>query len=310
MAIYKLGFLTADQAAVAFFGGGERARSVVYERLRELWLWGYLDRVQRPVAPAVGGSRPLLHALGPAAVPVVAGMLGSGAAPVQRRRLDRLDDLFIDHDFQAAALFANVSADVKSSLIQGSSWIPERELRARAERVKDPRSGKWLPFLPDAAVILRYPDGRTEVTLVEIDMGTQTLRRFWRKVRSFELFLSEGAFQQRWHQPTFDVVVLTTSLPRLDNLWEVCRAEVPEERWYQYSLATFDVLRPAEWQRGCGLITLTDEWVGFFYNDAWSSGAKDSPAASAPDPQSAAPPPPAPAPALPPELVDIQDGAA
>ncbi len=278
-AVHQLGFLTADHIALAFFPGRDGAGSAAHQRVRELWQWGYLDRVQRPVAPAIGGSRPLLHALGPAGVPVVAAQLGDGTSPVQRRRLDRLDDLFVNHDLQAAALWANVAAEVRGTLVRSWRWIAERELRARGERVRDERSRHWLPFLPDAAVELTYAEGDVQVCLVEIDMGTQPLRRFRRKARAFELFLESGQFARRWGRDTFEVVVLTSSRPRLEQLWRACREDVPERRWSMYSLATFDVLRPAQWREGSGFLTLDNQWVGLLYDAAYPS---DSCAASDP----------------------------
>lgn len=276
--IYAAGFLTADQVATAYFGSRDRAGSAAYARLRELWLWGYVDRIQRPVAPAIGGSRPVLQALGPAGVPVVAAQVPGGSRAVQRRRLDRLDDLFVDHDLHAASLLANVTADMRSSscLIRSWSWWSERELRARADRVWDVTNGCWLPFLPDAIVVFVYPDGEHQVCLIEIDMGSQTLRRFRRKVRAFELLLGVGHFQERWGSPTFEVIVLTTTAARLDNLWRVCREEVPPDRRHLYSLATFDILEPSRWLEGGEFRTLENESVGLYYGGAFACDEVDA----------------------------------
>src|SRR5918911_3280490 len=100
VAVHRHGFMTTDLLELAFFPpqNGSRwwASSKAYERLRELWLWGYLERIELPVARVLGGRRPFLYALGKQAVPIVESRMGSWALPVQPRRLDRLDHVFID----------------------------------------------------------------------------------------------------------------------------------------------------------------------------------------------------------------------
>ncbi len=57
------------------------ARFVAYERVRDLWLWGYLERVELPVARVLGGRRPFLYALGLQAVPIVEHRMGTAVLP-------------------------------------------------------------------------------------------------------------------------------------------------------------------------------------------------------------------------------------
>ena len=194
VAVYQQGFLTTDLVELAFFpprnGSRSSASSKAYERLRELWLWGYLERVELPVARVLGGRRPFLYALGQQAVPIVESRMGSWTLPVQPRRLDRLDHVFIDHDLKAAALWANV----KVALIRRGGcrwlWLGERELRAKRMRVRSP--GRLLAAVPTRRVLRGpLPERRRTGVLVEIDMGTLTLRRFARKVQAFEAALED-----------------------------------------------------------------------------------------------------------------------
>jgi hypothetical protein len=162
-AVYQQGFITTDLIELAFFPPADSARcsysSRAYERLRQLWLWGYLDRLEQPVARLIGGRRPFLYALGPRAVPLVAARLGDGAAPVQRRRLDRLDDMFIEHDLVATRFWANLKALMDTYGHKNWRWVPERDLLAMRARVKDPKGRFFLPFLPDALFTIRYSNG-------------------------------------------------------------------------------------------------------------------------------------------------------
>src|SRR6266849_6266367 len=190
VAVHQHGFLTTDLVELAFFPPSNGSRcstsSKAYERVRDLWLWGYLERVELPVARVLGGRRPFLYALGLLAVPIVEQRIGTAVLPVQPRRLDRLDHVFVDHDLKAAALWANLRAQLRGRRGCRWLWIGERELRARRMRVRAPQGDYWLPFLPDGSFEVTYPSGDVQACLVEIDMGTLTLRRFARKVQAFE----------------------------------------------------------------------------------------------------------------------------
>ncbi len=273
--VHRHDFLTAQHVTLAFFPppSGRRAAhsSAGYLRLRELWAGRYLDRVQRPVSPVIGGSRPLLHALGPRGVPVVAARLGGSEAAVRRRRLDRLSDAFIDHDLRATDLWATLTAHLRRTRVRGWRWTAERELRALGLRAEDPRTHRPVAFLPDGLAELTYPDGQRQVLLVEIDNGTHDLDAASRKLRAFELFLAQGHFRRAWDATTFEVLVLTTSDRRLDNLWRTARGAVARERWPDYAFATFGVLTPERFAAHDWL-TLAGDRSGVLYRDAYLGG--------------------------------------
>jgi hypothetical protein len=109
--------------------------------------------------------------------------MGTATLPVQPRRLDRLDHAFVDHDLKAAALWANLAFQLGRHRDCTWLWLGERELRAKRMRVRSPQGDYWLPFLPDAYFEVVYPNGKVQTCLVEIDMGTLTLRRFGRRCR-------------------------------------------------------------------------------------------------------------------------------
>jgi hypothetical protein len=254
-AIYIHGFLTTELIELAFFPEPSHGRrspcSRAYDRLQQLWRWAYAERVEQPIARSAGGRRPYLYALGRAGEPVVAQRLGQGVTRVQRRRLDRLSSVFVDHDLRIATFWANMIALLRSTHARLGRWLPERELRARKIRIYDPRTGWWLPVLPDAAFEVVYPDGCVQACLLEVDMGTLTLKRFRRKVRAFELDLAQG-LGAVLPGSSFEVLVLTHSQGRLQQLWRVARDEVPPERWGAYSFGTFDLLGPAGFARRAG----------------------------------------------------------
>ena len=282
-AVYTHGFLTTELVQLAFFpatgpDGRRSPSSKAYERLRKLWLFAYLERVELPMARSQGGRCPFLYALGRRGVDLVTAT-GGGTAAVRLRRFDRLDHVFVDHDLKSAALWANLKAlirDEYAGRVRHFRWISERELRARRLRVRDPqRAGRWLPFLPDGFFELWYASGMVQCVLVEIDMGTLSLDRFRRKLRAFEAFLAQDLFHRSFGRSHFEVAVLTTSRRRLDHLWQATRQEVADVRWRDYQFATLDVLDPDEFP-DADWISADNEWQTLLYSvDAAEGSGQD-----------------------------------
>jgi hypothetical protein len=188
----------------------------------------------------LGGRRPFLYSLGLQGVPCVEQRIGTAVLPVQPRRLDRLDHVFVDHDLKAAALWANVRAQLRGRRGCRWLWIGERELRAKRMRVRARQADYWLPFLPDGYFEVTYPSGDVQACLVEIDMGTLTLRRFARKVQAFETALEDEVFRRHFKRYDFEVLILTQSRRRAEALRHVAGRVVPNERHSDYYLSTFD----------------------------------------------------------------------
>jgi len=107
-------------------------------------------------------------------------------------------------------------------------------------RVRAPQADYWLPFLPDGYFEVIYPSGDVQACLVEVDMGTLTLRRFARKVQAFELALDDGVFRRHFKREEFEVLVLTQSRRRAEALRHVARRVVESDRHGDYHLTTVD----------------------------------------------------------------------
>jgi hypothetical protein len=277
MALFTHGFLTVELIELAYYPsrsptGRRSPSSSAHDRLRQFWLWGYLDRVELPVSRQAG-RRPLLYTLGSRGIPLVEAQRPPGNFRVQRRRLDRLAGLVDEHDLHLATFWAHLMALLGTTRITDLRWIPERELRARRLRVRDPQSGNWLPVLPDAYIELEYPGDLVQCSFLEVDLGTLTLARFRRKLRAFEAYLAHGGFTRDWDWNEFEVLVLTVSASRLGHLWEVARLEVPQSRWDWYQFATLKVLNCETFGAG-EWVTLNNEFVGLLYYDAFESVGK------------------------------------
>ena len=124
----------------------------------------------------------------------------------------------------------------------------------------------WLPFLPDAYFEVTHPSGDVQCVLVEIDMGTLTLRRFARKVQAFEAALDDGVFRRHFKRDEFEVLVLTLSRRRLEWLRQTAGRVVNGGRHGDYRLATFDVLAPDVFGTGTWRDLDGDEYRGVLYD--------------------------------------------
>jgi hypothetical protein len=275
-AIYNQGFLTADIVELAFFPPQIERRSpssCAYERLRQLWLSGYVERVEVPTTRK-RGHRPLLYAIGRAALPVLTARLERSTSVIQQRRLGRLDVRALDHDLMAARLWACLHRNLPTTRLTGWRWTPERTLRAQRLRVKPRGSRLPLAFLPDAYAEFDYPSGAVQCCVVEIDNATLPLRRFKRKLRAFEAFLSQGRFEAWSGHDNFEVLILASSRNRMHHLHQAAREVVDGPGWSAYSFATFDVLDPTTFPYGWWPLDHDDEHdtVGLYFPQAYEVG--------------------------------------
>jgi hypothetical protein len=285
-AVYSHGLLDMQAIELAFFppraDGRSSSSSAAYDRVKRLWSWGFLDRIELPVAPRLGGRRPYLYALGRRGVSAVAASNSKSTRLVQRRRLDRMDDLFVDHDLKAGLFWANLANLIRGSRVPSWDWTSERDIRAQKRKVKDYDTGKWLRVLPDAEFNVRYPDGARQWCFLEIDMGTLTLNRFRQKVRAFDLYAGAVKRQNGEDaQADFEVYVLTLSAGRLEQLRQATLREIGHGQWARFYFGTFDQLDPAKFD--ADWICTDGKPYGPLYEQAFDNG----PAGGESEPQTA-----------------------
>jgi hypothetical protein len=228
------GFLTADVIDLAFYTAERskrRASTAADDRLRWRWLGGLVEGIERPVARVIGGNSPFLEA--------------AAEGPARRHRLERSSDLYVDYNVAVASFWANLMAVISSRPIRLRLSVPERDIRAHQVRVKDPRSQRPFPFLPDAYFEVHDATGRVQCCLLEVDLGTHPLPCMRRKLRAFALFLSEGLFADIWQRSDFEILLLASSERRSHNITNVARVVVCPERHDAYSFATVDILDPS-----------------------------------------------------------------
>lgn len=270
--VYKHGFMTVEQIELAFFpppASRTSPSSAAYDRVRQLWLWGYLERVELPIPRMLGGRQPCLFALGRRAVSVVAADLGKGKRPVHQRRLDRLDDQNIDHDLKAAAFWAQLRALARGKRVKNWYWTSERDLKAEQRRIKDPETNKWLAVLPDGEFRIVYPSGDVQLCFLEIDMDSMPEKRFCQKMRAFDLYLTHAMRKQGQEAWYAQVFVVTTSSQRMENLIDWTDAAVDENSDVSYFFGTFADLESKAFAGHPWRRLSREGWCRLLFNQAY-----------------------------------------
>lgn len=251
-AVATHGFLTVELLSLAFYplqAGPLAVSARAYWRIRQLWLWGFLERVELPVPRGLRGSKPSLYMLGPQGRPYADRRLEPGVSAIVRR-VDRLDAASVPHNLVTAALWANLIAALQGTNGTVSRWIPERVLRGKKVVLRDPDDNYRLPVLPDAYFELAYNAGATvRACFLEVDMGTLTRERFRRKVRAFQLYESSGLFEEHWGSGSMTVLVIVPSVARRDELVAVARETLHDSWWPWYAFLTVDMLDPGRFGR-------------------------------------------------------------
>jgi hypothetical protein len=203
--VYEYGGVLVSHLCRRYFAtpGG---RSACYRRLALLTRHGYLTTARLP-AQSGQGSGPSFLTIGPAARPLLASMLG--ISPAELGRIEhRFAPLFVQHhcaicDTRLAFELAIQHAPTPVQLVE---WVPERELKRQPLRLTDPKTTMAAPIVPDAALTLQLPDGRSQQLYLEQDMATMAPRRMRSKVRLY-LALRAGT-------PGFPIIVLVTTTRR------------------------------------------------------------------------------------------------
>lgn len=203
--VYEYGGVLVSHICRRYFPtpGG---RSACYRRLALLTQHGYLTAVRLP-AQGGQGSGPSFLTIGTAARPLLASMLG--VSPAELGRIEhRFAPLFVQHHHAICdtRLAIELAVQQPETPVQLVEWIPERELKRQPLRLTDPKTDATAPIVPDAALTLQLPDGRSQQLYLEQDMATVAPRRMRSKVRLY-LALHAGT-------PGFPIILLVTTTAR------------------------------------------------------------------------------------------------
>ena len=145
-----------------------------------------------------------------------------------KRRQDQtlVADLFVEHELAIAQVFVTI--------------------RHKPIPVQETQANKWLTFDKPVAPGGPIPDGYFEIEttagvrshFLEVDLGTETLKVWQKKIVSYLHIAASGEFARRFGQQQFRVLVVMTSERRLRHL----RLEIAKNTTKIFWLTTFELI--------------------------------------------------------------------
>ena len=244
-AVHANRFLRRDQIERLFFSTTAAANA----RLLSLYQHRFLDRLYLPVEV---GSSQAVYALDREGARLIAAEEHLHLSQVTwRRRHNRVEFFFLEHTVTTAEL--HVALQVALRAKDGVSLLEwKRDAFLTREKFPDPEDDdRKLIVAPDASFGLSLPEGATYF-FVEVDLGTETLDRFRRKVRAYQEYWRSGRYVERYDHRYFRVLTIAETPGRLVNLIEVC-AEEGARRMFLFTTA------PAVTERVLGPIWFTPD---------------------------------------------------
>lgn len=217
-AVHENRFLRRDQIERLFFSTTAAANA----RLLMLYQHRFLDRLYLPVEL---GSSQAVYALDREGAALIAHEEHLHLSQVRwKRKHNRIEFFFLEHTVAVAELHVALELSARGrDDVALTEW--RREGFLTREKLSDPEDDeRHLIVAPDAFFSLAVPGGSIYF-FVEVDLGTETLERFRRKVRAYQEYYRGGRYTQRYDHRYFRVLTIGEGATRLANLIEVAREE-------------------------------------------------------------------------------------
>ena len=210
--VYENRFLRRDQIQKLYFAG--KSLPACNMRLKKLYENRFLERIIRPVAY---GSSQAVYALDKNGVQVVAKLVKKEPYQIDwNRDKNKVRFLFLDHTLQIAEFKVNLNISLKNP--ETNLIFYQRESKSLKRKVLDPRGiKKYLVVMPDAFFGLQNDKGKYYFFL-EVDMGTETLKRFQEKVIAYKEYWKSGKYLKDYGFNHFRVLTIAKSEKRILNL--------------------------------------------------------------------------------------------
>lgn len=216
-AVYDCRFLTSPQVAKLFSRDG-RASEAILKRLVDA---GHLAGVRRPVLDAE--TPDTVYALAQRGADLIASRLGIDRRLVRWRKYHNYVGLpFVEHRLAVNDVRIAFTLGAQSLGYGIEEWRYELPVR---EDVDDPDEGvPPLVFRPDAYLRCLVTPRRLHFFL-EVDMATESHRRFAAKIRRYLAYKESRMFRIRFRGRSFRVLVVGPTMTRVNALRRVTEAQ-------------------------------------------------------------------------------------
>jgi len=222
--LHETRFLKREQIERLFFSNAgeltDTTTAKANRRLSKLSAHGFVERIFRPVTI---GRAPAVYAIGKNGYKILSKVLGRDRKDlVYKRKASKVESLFLDHCLGIAEFRVQLELALRANPdIELLFW--ERESTKLNAKVQDPTGKqKCLPVTPDAFFGLKTPQGKSYFFL-EVDMGTESLRRFAQKIIAYKEYWKSGKYRDTYGFNHFRVLTVAESDRRLANLIETTK---------------------------------------------------------------------------------------
>lgn len=212
-------FLKRVQVERVFFSENgrmtETTKAKANRRLGKLYAHGFVERIFQPV---IVGQPPAVYTLGANAYPLLSKILGQERHDlVFKKRNIKVEWLFLNHALGIAEFRVNLDLALRANpSVDLLFW--KRESQELNARVSDPTGRrKYLPVTPDSFFGLKTEQG-ISYFFVEVDMGTETLKRFSEKIIAYKQYWKSRKYTEAYGYRHFRVLTIAESERRLVNL--------------------------------------------------------------------------------------------
>jgi len=214
--VYLFRFLTGDQIRLLEFENA--SKTACQRRLSLLYHNKYLSAIQKPTHAGYGSSK-RVYCLSQRGKEVIS-FMHDGMDPKNikwNKKNNQVEIYFLEHTLAVNDVRVAFTVSARS-LGYELKWIPEWELKALKEKVRDPENpGKSLAVTPDGYFILKG-EGKVARFFIEADRATETNRRWKDKIRGYVEYVNTGQYYKRYKAESLRVLTITTTQERLKNL--------------------------------------------------------------------------------------------
>ncbi|MBA7628912.1 hypothetical protein ES703_36409 [subsurface metagenome] len=214
--VYLFRFLTGGQIRLLEFENV--SKTACQRRLSLLYHNKYLSAIQKPTHAGYGSSK-RVYCLSQRGKKVIS-FTHDGMDPKNikwNKKNNQVEIYFLEHTLAVNDIRVAFTIYARS-LGYELKWIPEWELKALKEKVRDPENpGKSLAVTPDGYFLLKG-EGKEARFFIEADRATETNRRWKDKIRGYVEYVKTGQYYKRYKAESLRVLTITTTQERLKNL--------------------------------------------------------------------------------------------
>lgn len=207
--IREFGLVSTEQVKYLFYPSVGRAR----KRLRQLWLHGYLQRIDRPTRLGEG-TKTKLYRISSKGLKLID---TNADSPKSAPRTKSLSPFYAEHLLSINRFRICLELATKETPgLYLVNWKPDRQSVLKVKLHGEP-SGKLVTIIPDATLTL-WSGNRSLNYFLEVDRGTATVKRTMTKLLAYEELFLNPKTQTPPLAPGFRVLIVTENQTRSNNI--------------------------------------------------------------------------------------------